>query len=330
MISRTSILLLALIFLFSGSLEAARLKIATLAPEGSAWMKTMRKGGKEIEKATSGRVKLKFYTGGVMGNDSAVLKKMKIGQLNGGAITTTALARIYPDINVYSLPFLFNNSDEAEHVRKTLDPYISKGLEKKGIILLGVADGGFAYLVSRKPIRKIKDLKGTKSWIPVGDEVSGSVFRSAGINPVPLPIADVYTGLQTGLIDTVTAPPMSTIALQWHSRMKHLLDIPLVYVVGTLSIDKKAFRKIGKDDQAIIKKVMAEKFKELGDINRNDNKKAMDALKNQGIKFTKLSKDEEAPWRDLGDKASEKTIAQLNPNIVKLVDDALKTYRASH
>jgi TRAP-type C4-dicarboxylate transport system substrate-binding protein len=112
--------------------------------------------------------------------------------------------------------------------------------------------------------------------------------------------------------------------------MKHLLDIPLVYVVGTLSIDKKAFRKIGKDDQAIIKKVMAEKFKELGDINRNDNKKAMDALKNQGIKFTKLSKDEEAPWRDLGDKASEKTIAQLNPNIVKLVDDALKTYRASH
>ena len=330
MISRTSILFCIILFVLSGSLEAARIKIATLAPEGTAWMKTLREGGREIEKETSGRVKFKFYTGGVMGNDAAVLKKMKIGQLNGGALTTTALARSYPDINIYSLPFLFNDNAEAEFVRKTLDPYISKGLEKKGLVLLGVSDGGFAYLISRKRINRTEDLKGTKSWIPVGDEVSGSVFRSAGINPVPLPIADVYTGLQTGLIDTVTAPPVSTIALQWHSRMKHLLDIPLAYVVGTLVVDKRAFGKLSKKDQAVVKKIMAEKFKALGDINRSDNEKAMQALKNQGIQFTKLSQNEEAPWRKLGEKASEKINAQLDPKIKTIVDEAKKAYRAGH
>jgi TRAP-type C4-dicarboxylate transport system substrate-binding protein len=330
MISRTRIILLATLFLISGSLEAARIKIATLAPEGTAWMKTMREGAKEIKKATDGRVKFKFYTGGVMGNDSAVLKKIRLGQLQGGALTTTALAAVYPEINIYSLPFIFNNSDEAEYVRKTLDPYISKGLEKKGIILLGVSDGGFAYLMSRKPIHRIKDLRKTKAWIPVGDDVSGSVFRSAGINPVPLPIADVYTGLQTGLIDTITAPPMSTIALQWHSKMKYALDFPLVYVVGTLVVDKKAFNKLNKEDQAIVKKVMGEKFKTLSDINRNDNKKAKAALKNQGIQFTKPNKNEEAPWRALGDKSSAKMNAQLDPRVRKIVDKAKKDYRAKH
>lgn len=330
MISRTNILFFIILFVLSGSLEAARIKIATLAPEGTAWMKTLREGGREIEKETSGRVKFKFYTGGVMGNDAAVLKKMKIGQLNGGALTTTALARNYPDINIYSLPFLFNDNAEAEFVRKTLDPYVSKGLEKKGLVLLGISDGGFAYLISRKHINRTEDLKGTKSWIPVGDEVSGSVFRSAGINPVPLPIADVYTGLQTGLIDTVTAPPVSTIALQWHSRMKHLLDIPLAYVVGTLVMDKRAFGKLSKKDQGVVKKIMAEKFKALGDINRSDNEKAMQALKNQGIQFTKLSQSEEAPWRKLGEKASEKINAQLDPKIKTIVDEAKKAYRAGH
>jgi len=329
MISRISILLFVIISLFSTSLSAARIKIATLAPEGTAWMKIMREGGREIEKATSGRVKFKFYTGGVMGNDAAVLKKMKIGQLNGGALTTTALTRNYPDINIYSMPFLFSNNAEAEFVRKKLDPYISKGLEKKGLVLLGISDGGFAYLISRKLIRSTADLKGTKSWIPVGDEISGSVFQSAGINPVSLPIADVYTGLQTGLIDTVTAPPVGVISLQWHSRMKYLMDIPLAYVVGTLVVDKKAFEKLSREDQSVVKKIMAEKFKALSEINRSDNKKAMQALQNQGIKFTKLSRDEEVPWRKLGEKASEKINSQLDPKIIEIVDDAKKAYQSS-
>ena len=159
MIPRISILLFVIIFSFSGSLAAARIKIATRAPEGTTWMKIMREGGREIEKATSGRVKFKFYTGGVMGNDAAVLKKMKIGQLNGGALTTTALARNYTDINIYSMPFLFSDNAEAEFVRKTLDPYISKGLEKKGLVLLGISDGGFVPFKSavlRIGLREIK------------------------------------------------------------------------------------------------------------------------------------------------------------------------------
>lgn len=330
MTSRISIILSAILFLFSGSLEAARIKIATVAPEGGAPMKAMREGAHEIEKATSGRVKFKFYTGGVMGNDAAVLKKMKIGQLNGGALTTAALARSFPDINIYSMPFLFNDSAEAEFVRKTLDPYISQGLEKKGLILLGISDGGFAYLISRKMIHSTSDLKGTKPWITVGDDISGSVFRSAGINPVPLPIADVYTGLQTGLIDTITAPPASTIALQWHSRMKYLMDIPLAYIVGTLVVDKKAFDRLNPKDQAVVKKIMAEKFDALSEINRNDNKKAMQALKNQGIKITKLSPKEALPWRKLGEKVSQKTAARLSPEVMKIVNDAKKAYGASH
>lgn len=329
MISRSTIILFVILSALSASLEAARIKIATLAPDGTAWMKAMREGGREIEKQTSGRIKFKFYAGGVMGNDNAVLKKIKLGQLQGGALTTTALSRTYPEIDIYSMPFLFNDNDEADYVRKTLAPYISEGLEEKGIVLLGMSDGGFAYLMSRKPVRRVEDLRGTKTWIPVGDEVAGSVFQSAGINPVPLPIADVYTGLQTGLIDTITTPPMAAIALQWHSRMKHLMDLPLAYIVGTLVVDKKVFHKMSAEDQATVKRVMGGKFEALNQINLSDNKKAKEALKNQGIKFTKLSEDEETPWRKLGEKASRKMNDRLGPKVMQLVDDALKTYRTS-
>ena len=328
MISRTTIIMLAILSALSASVEAARIKIATLAPDGTAWMKALREGGHEIEKQTSGRVKFKFYAGGVMGNDSAVLKKIRLGQLHGGALTATALSRTLPEIDVYSLPFLFNDNNEADYVRKTLDPYISKGLEEKGITLLGLSDGGFAYLMSRKPIRRIKDLHGTKAWIPIGDEVAGSVFRSAGINPVPLPIADVYTGLQTGLIDTITTPAIGAIALQWHSRMKYVLDLPLAYVVGTLVMNKKVFDKLSKQDQTIVKSVMGGKFKALNQINRSDNEKAKEALKNQGIEFIKLSKEDEVPWRKLGEQASGKMNARLGPKVRQIIDDALKAYRS--
>src|SRR5512139_1338891 len=171
-------------------------KIATIAPDGTSWMTEMRKGADEIEKATQGRVQIRYYPGGVMGNDMSVLRKIRIGQLQGGAITGGGLSEIYPDSQVYSFPFTFNSYAEVDFVRKRIDPLLIAGVKEKGFISFGISEGGFAYLMSNAKIAAVDNLKGPKVWVPEGDEISRSSFEASAISPISLPLTDVLTGLQ--------------------------------------------------------------------------------------------------------------------------------------
>ena len=131
------------LFLVAGA-EAKTLKIATVVPDGSSWMQEMRQAAKEIKTRTNGRVKLKFYPGGIMGNEQTVLRKMRVGQLHGGAFTTGALAPSFPDVELYSLPMLFRSYEEVDYLRERLDGRIIEGLEEAGLVPLAIGDNGFA------------------------------------------------------------------------------------------------------------------------------------------------------------------------------------------
>src|ERR1019366_3527986 len=142
--------------------QASSLKIATFAPDGTQWMQELRKGGEEIEKRTEGRVTVKYYPGGSMGSDRVVLRKIRAGQLQGGALTGGALAEIYPDAQIYNLPMLFRSYDELDYVRARMDKVIAQGIEAHGFVTFGITDGGFAYLMSSSQIKGVDDLKSQK------------------------------------------------------------------------------------------------------------------------------------------------------------------------
>ncbi len=327
--------LLAILVLLAVPLAQAKtvvLKIATVSPDGTPWMKKMRKGAEEIAARTQGRVTFKFYPGGIMGNDQSVLRKIRIGQLQGGAIIAGSLSRIYPDAQIYGLPLLFRSLNEVDYARKRMDGILIKGLEKRGFVAFGFAEGGFAYLMSNKPLKTIEDIKGQKIWVPEGDMVSRTVFEQAGVTPIPLPISDVLTGLQTGLIDTVGTSPIAAIALQWHTRLKYLTDTPLSYVYALLAIDRKAFKKISPTDQVIVREVMGQVFSEIDKQNRRDNDKARQALQRQGIVFISPSPEALTQWKDIAAKTRgylEKK-GVYNSNILNAIMNHLRTYRDSH
>src|SRR5690606_35882432 len=132
--------------------SAQTIKIATIAPEGSAWMTDMRAGAKEIAERTEGRVDFKFYGGGVQGNDKQVLRKMRIGQLHGGAFTSNALADLQKDSQLYALPMLFNNLEEVRYVRSHMDAKLQQLVEQAGYVNFGFAGSGFASIMSNTPI----------------------------------------------------------------------------------------------------------------------------------------------------------------------------------
>ena len=316
----------SLIAFASSQTLAATLKIATVVPNGSSWMNEMRAAAKEVKQRTDGRVKIKYYPGGVMGSDKTVLRKMRSGQLHGGAISAGALAHIYNGVQLYSLPFTFDNLDEVHHIRKTFDPIIAQGLADNGFQLLGLSEGGFAYLMSNKAITTAEDIKGQKVWVPEGDLIGNEIFKVAGINPIASPISNVYTGLQTGLLDTITINPSGAIALQWHTKVSHLSDEPLLLIMGMLVVDQKAFKKISADDQVIVKEAVAASFKRLDTLNAEGNIGARAALQKNGITFNKPSGTE---LREIADKALE-NLKAMNAYPAETYEEllqALKEYR---
>lgn len=323
------LMLSSLVALTSSQAIAATLKIATVVPNGSSWMNEMKAAAKEVKKKTAGRVKIKYYPGGVMGSDKTVLRKMRSGQLHGGAISAGALAHIYNGVQLYSLPFTFNNLDEVHHVRKTFDPIIAQGLADNGFQLLGLSEGGFAYLMSNKALTKTEDIKGQKVWVPEGDLIGNEIFEVAGINPIASPISNVYTGLQTGLLDTVTINPAGAIALQWHTKISHLADEPLLLIMGMLVVDQKVFGKIKADDQIIVKEAIAAAFKRLDNLNEKGDIGARDALQKNGVIFDKTATEE---WKAIAHKALEnlKALDAYPADTYQQMQQVLREYRASN
>ncbi|MEL0583668.1 MAG: TRAP transporter substrate-binding protein DctP [Candidatus Thiodiazotropha sp. (ex. Lucinoma kazani)] len=284
------------------------LKIATLAPDGTTWMKEMRAAAKQIKQKTDGRVKIRFYPGGVMGNDSSVLRKIRVGQLHGGAITGGGLSEIYREAQIYTLPFQFRNLQEVDAVRQVMDSQIIDGLKEKGFISFGLSEGGFAYLLSNTPVKSTDSMKGLKIWVPEGDMINASMFQELGISPIPLPLTDVLTGLQTGLINTIASAPIGAIALQWHTRVSYLTQVPLAYLYATLVVKEKAFNKLSSTDQTVVKQTLEATFNTINQQNREDNVQALSALRQQGIEFIRPSSDQQQAW----EKHANVTLKKMN------------------
>ena len=280
---------LSLLALTSPTVFAVTLKIATLSPDGSFWMEKMRTGSDEIEKQTAGRVSFKFYPGGVMGDDATVLRKIRLHQLQGAAITSGGLSNTYADIQLYNQVLLFENEQEVDHIRQKMDAELMQGLEQQGMIALGFAEVGFAYLMSTAPIQTLSDMRSQKAWAPEDNKIAISAFQALDISPIPLPLRDVLMGLQTGMINVVAGSPVGALALQWHSKIKYITDLPMLYLFGVLTIDKTAFNEIEAGDQKIVREVMTKVIREIDQHSRQDNQQAMLALQNQGIQVIKPS-----------------------------------------
>jgi len=278
---------------------AVTLKIATVTPDGSQWMKDMRASASEIKERTEGRVLIKYYGGGVKGDDTKVLGQIRIRQLQGGAFTPSALAAQYSDLNLYGMPLVFDSVEEAAYVRSQMDARLQKGLEEAGFVNFGFATSGFANIMSATPVTTLADLKGKRVWVPEGDKISYASMEALQLNPVTLPLTDVLTGLQTGLIDIVAIPPIVALVLQWHTKVKYVTKVPLVYTFGFMAIDKKAFDSISDADKAIVTEVMTRTYKHFDKVNLADNQGAYEALLKSGIEAVKFDDEEFVKVRNL-------------------------------
>ena len=295
----TRILPLLFALLWGPQAFGQTLKIATIAPEGSSWMKDMRTGAKEIEERTGGRVKFKFYGGGIQGNDRQVRRKMRTGQLSGGALSSGGLNGFQKDADVFSLPLMFNTIEEARYVRNHMEPELRRRLEDAGYVNFGFATAGFGYMMSNKPMSSLPDFKGQKVWTAEGDPVGYAALSALGVAPVTMPITDVMTGLQTDLLDSVTVPPVGAVVFQWHTKLSYITEMPVAYVYGAMLVDERAFSKISPQDQAVVREVMEGIYRKFDQNGVRDSDDAMRALLEGGMKMVTPDQSEVSQWREI-------------------------------
>jgi len=258
------------------------LKIATMVPENSQWMKDMRVAGKVIEQRTDGRVKFKFYSGGTQGSEDRVLQKIRIGQLHGGTFAPTDFMKDYSDINIYGLPFVFASWDEMRYVRGQMDPALEKGFEDVGFVTFGFV-GSFSMVLSNERINNHAAMKGKRLWLPKGDDISAAAMKKLELSPVPLPVADVYVSLQTGQLDIAAIPPEVAVALQWHTKVKYFTDMPVLYAMSFLAISKKQYDRLSKDDQTVLQDELRGVYAKINENAEAESRNALTALQAIGI-----------------------------------------------
>ena len=261
------------------------IKFATLAPEGSSWMKSLRQLSGKIKKATEGNVSFKFYPGGVSGDEKDVIRKMRIGQLHGAGFTGVGLGAILPEVRVLDLPFLFQSDQEIEHVYQAMNDYFVDGFEKKGYILLGWVPVGWIHFLSQKPIQTVADLRESKPWLWEGDPLVEQAYEGMDVQPIPLSITDVLLSLQTGMVDTVYSSTQGALVLQWFTKVKHITRLRMGYATGGVLISKKKFEKLPPAYQEALKKISSESLTELATVIQKDNLKAEKVLENNGVKW---------------------------------------------
>ncbi len=327
--------ILSLIFVILWTLTASAqeyvIKFATLAPEGSTWINIMKEYDAAVRKESGGKLGFRIYAGGVAGDEKDVMRKIRLGQFNSAGITGFGIGEIAKSARVLDAPFLFKSAAEVDHIVSMFDAEFNKEFENGGFVLLGWAEVGSVYIITKTPVSKISDLHSVKMWEWEGDPVADATFKTIGINPIQLSITDVVTSLQTGLITGAYASPLAIVSLQWNSATSHLMDYPLTNASGAVVIAKRDFDKIPSDLQQILLKHGRTLMRKLTEQSRRDNIKSLETLKKNKMTFNKPDPNEIKSYDDLGRTARRSLVGKLySEDLLNRVEKALADFRAKN
>jgi TRAP-type transport system periplasmic protein len=319
----------------SANAEIFTLKFATLVPTGTSWTKILDEWVNEVETKSGGRLQFKMYSGGVMGDEPDVLRKIRKGQLNGGMFTGYGIGRIYSPARVLEMPFFFQDTDESDYVRERIMPDIETGFRENGFELLGWPEIGFIHLFSKLPLISLDEIKKQRIWLWQGDPLGEAFFAASDIAPVPLSIIDVYTQLAArhGSIDTVYSSTFGVLALQWYSKLSYASKIPFTNAIGGLIVSRDFFDRLPEDLKQLLKTSGKKMSEEIRTRAREENVNSISILKDNGIEFMwgwdDVNMDELINIRDKAAKHLENT-GYIPAKDFDRARKLLNEYRLSH
>lgn len=265
------------------------LRIATLAPNGSSWMRVFNAWGNTLKQRTGGHLQLRFYAGGAAGDERDVVRKMREGQLDGGALTTVGLGQMVRPVLVLQAPGACRNYAQVDAVRQQLAADFEREFDAAGYKLLGWGDAGAARIFSNRPVLTPSDMRQTRMWSWRDDPTWQSVLQAAKVNGVALGLPEVYPALRTNRIDAFPGTALAAVAFQWHTRATHVTRDARGVVIGALVLRKDKFEGLPPDLKAALLETGEQAHKALARAIRKDDQTAFDAIVQRGVKVVDSS-----------------------------------------
>lgn len=276
--------ILCLCFALVSTIASAQtIKLGSLAPEGSPYHKALQEIAQSWRGLSGGKINVRIYPGGIVGDESDMIRKMRIGQLNAAALTSMSLASIVPDIEAISFPSNVQTDEEMDEVIRTVGPLIEKQLEEKGFTLICWTLAGWVHFFAREPVITPADLRRQKLFFWGSDTAYLELLKRSGFQPVALPVAELLPSLQSGLVEAFASPPTVALAFQWHTRARHITGMRWQPLPGCVLVDNRQWHKIPADLRA---RMLASAREIAGDLlkqSRQLEADAMTAMKNAGI-----------------------------------------------
>ncbi|HJS75458.1 MAG TPA: TRAP transporter substrate-binding protein DctP [Vicinamibacteria bacterium] len=320
------------LFLLSavGTEAAVVVRLGTLAPTGSSWELILKRMGVEWSKATGDELRLRIYAGGTVGDESEMIRKMRIGQLQAAAISNAGLAEIDAGAYALMLPMMFASYEEWDHVRQKVNPLLEEKLKEKGFVVLAWSDVGWVYFFTKKPMKTPSDLRGMKLAGSHTESRTIDIFKWAGFNPVPISTVDMMTGLQTGLIDSLYLPIILAEGSQYYRQAPHMTDMKWAPLQGAVVMHEKGWVALTDAQKAEVLRITQKVGEELRASNRAQEERSLEAMKSRGLSIVPVEDAIVEEWAQTVEKAYPRVRESLVPpsifdEVVRLRDEYRKT-----
>jgi TRAP-type C4-dicarboxylate transport system substrate-binding protein len=315
----------------ASSVTAAPVKVhlGTLAPKGSSYTRHLEEMGQKWRKAPGGGALLTIYPDGTMGSEPDMVRRMRLGQLQAAMVTVSGLSEIEPGVAGFqSMPKIYRTLEEVDYITEKMEPMMEKRLGDKGFVVLFWSDTGFVRYFSKQPVVTPEEFKKAKLFVSTTRPAELAIYRFVGCHPVPLEVADILPGLQTGLIDCVAMPPAIALSLQLDMAAPHMLDMNWVPLVGAAIMTKKTWDEFSPEAQEFIRKSATEAGKLLKADGRRENVESIAAMKKRGLKVDAVPPEVEAEWDAEVEKVYSKIRGIAVPSdIYDQVTNELKVFR---
>jgi TRAP-type C4-dicarboxylate transport system substrate-binding protein len=269
--------------------------------------------GVEWAQATGDELRLRIYAGGTVGDESEMIRKMRIGQLQAAAISNAGLAEIDPGAYALMLPMMFASYDEWDHVRERVNPLLQEKLKEKGFVVLAWSDVGWVYFFTKSPMRSPADLMGMKLAGSHTESRTIDIFKWAGFNPVPISTVDMMTGLQTGLIDSLYLPIILAEGSQYYRQAPHMTDMKWAPLQGAVVMHEKGWASLTADQKADVLRITVRVGQEMRASNRDQEARSLQAMKSRGLNVVPVSADLVTQWTETVKKAYPRVRGNLVP-----------------
>jgi TRAP-type C4-dicarboxylate transport system substrate-binding protein len=296
--------------------------MATLVPDGSSWHQILKETADQWKQASGGRVIVRLFPGGVAGDDPDVVRKMRLGTLNAGVLTSVGVAEIDKSVYALGIPLMFDSYDEVYWVHEKMRAKLEATLDAKGFVVLNWADGGWVHFFTKKPVSVPDDLRKLKLFSWAGDAEAVEVWRSAGFNPVPLPATEIATALQTGLVEALGAPPQVTVISQYYTSANNMTALRWQLLLGASLITKSSWEKVPAELRPELMRIAQEAGTRLRKEVRDAESRDIEAMRKRGLNVVAVSAAQRAEWQKLTESLYPRIKGKIVP--AEAFDEAMR------